>query len=63
MEFASYIILLALFYFAPTLMARSGRRGSVFVVNALLGWTILGWVLALFLAIRSRENVAKRVAE
>lgn len=58
-----YLILFLLFYFAPTLFAKSGRRGSVFVLNALLGWTILGWVLALFMAVRSRENVAKRAAE
>lgn len=51
-----YLILFLLFYFLPTLIARRGRRGSVFVVNVFLGWTFLFWVVALVMAVRSREN-------
>lgn len=51
-----YVIIFLIFYFIPTLFAKSGRRASVFVINALLGWTILGWVAALFMAVRSQEN-------
>lgn len=38
------------FYFLPTIVAASrGNRklGSIFVLNLLLGWTLLGWVAAL----------------
>ncbi len=51
-----YVVLFLLFYFIPTLFAKSGRRVSVFVINLFLGWTILGWVFALFMAVRSQEN-------
>lgn len=51
-----YLIVILLFYFLPTILAASGRRGSVFVVNLFFGWTLIGWVVALFLAVRTREN-------
>ena len=50
-----YLIVMLLFYFLPTMLATSGRRGSVFVVNLFFGWTLIGWVVALFLAVRTRE--------
>lgn len=45
-------VLLALlaFYFLPTIIASSRRHlngTAIFVLNLLLGWTLLGWVLAL----------------
>lgn len=50
-------IILALFfawYFIPTFVAR-GRHtvnlGAVFVVNVFLGWTVLGWVVAIAMAV------------
>jgi hypothetical protein len=48
-------------YFLPALIA--GRRnhhnqGAIFVVNAFLGWTFLGWVVALAMA--SGETRATR---
>lgn len=49
------LILILALYFLPTIMAATGRRGSVFVLNLFLGWTLLGWVAALFMALRSRE--------
>jgi uncharacterized membrane protein YqaE (UPF0057 family) len=49
------IIILAILalYFIPTICVRSGsgRRLSVFVLNLLLGWTLVGWVVALVLAL------------
>lgn len=51
-----YLIIFLVFYFIPTLFAMRGRRASVFVFNLLLGWTILGWALAFYLAVRSQEN-------
>ena len=42
------------FYFLPTIIARRRRHRSpeaVFVLNLLLGWTLLGWVGALVWAL------------
>lgn len=50
----AFVILIA--YFIPTAAAYTGRRGSVFIVNLFFGWTFIGWVIALFMAIRSRES-------
>jgi hypothetical protein len=38
------------FYFLPSINARERRHpnvGAIFVVNLFLGWTFLGWVVAL----------------
>lgn len=56
MEGFIYFVLFCACYFAPTWIAARGRRGSVFALNLFLGWTMLGWVLALVMAMRSREN-------
>lgn len=49
-------ILLIALYFAPSFEA--SRRnvkdmGSVFVINLFLGWTLVGWVVALAMAERT----------
>jgi hypothetical protein len=44
-------------YFAPTIVAAARKvpnQGSVLVVNTFLGWTLIGWVVALAMAARSR---------
>lgn len=61
MEGFIYFVLFCACYFAPTWIAARGLRGSVFVLNLFLGFTGIGWVAALYLAIRSRETV-KEVA-
>ena len=41
-------------YFAPAIIAFCNNHpsaGSVAVINLFLGWTLLGWVLALALAL------------
>lgn len=43
-------------YFAPTLVAigrRVTNQGSVFVIDLFLGWTVIGWVIALAMALRT----------
>lgn len=43
-------------YFAPTLLALDRdvpNKGSVAVINVFLGWTLIGWVVALAMAARS----------
>lgn len=46
-------------YFAPTLIAL-GRHAAdtekVLAVNALVGWTVLGWLAAMLLAVRSQPD-------
>ncbi|MGC1908320.1 MAG: superinfection immunity protein [Candidatus Dormiibacterota bacterium] len=39
-------------YFIPTFVAfdRHRRRAAVLAINLLLGWTLIGWVVALDLA-------------
>ncbi len=46
-------------YMAPWAVAavRDVRHWSVFWVNLLLGWTIVGWVWALVMALRSQRLV------
>jgi hypothetical protein len=58
---AGYAIVLLLMYFLPTILANKGRRMSVFVINFFFGWTILGWCIAMYMAVRSMED-AKRGA-
>jgi hypothetical protein len=58
--FAEIIALIAA-YWAPTITALTRRvpnRGSVVVVNLFLGWTVVGWVVALAMACRSKPTVA-----
>ncbi|WP_234313892.1 superinfection immunity protein [Streptomyces sp. NBRC 109706] len=46
-------------YFVPTIIAfaRGVRNaGSVLVVNLFLGWTLVGWVVALAMAARSTDR-------
>jgi hypothetical protein len=47
------------FYFVPTIVAWARRvpgKGSVTVVNVFLGWTVIGWIVALAMACRSRPQ-------
>ncbi|MBI3453824.1 MAG: superinfection immunity protein [Rhodospirillales bacterium] len=50
MELAFLLALLAVIYFVPTVVA-AGRAHhqtlAIFMLNLFLGWTFLGWVLAL----------------
>lgn len=44
------LILAAAVYFLPWLVAWSKRHpntGAIFALNLLLGWTLLGWIIAL----------------
>jgi hypothetical protein len=44
-------------YFIPAAVAwlrHVPNRGSVTVVNVFLGWTVIGWIVALAMACRSR---------
>lgn len=48
-------------YWVPTIVALSRRPkppnlGSIVVLNLFLGWSIIGWVIALMMAVRSRPQ-------
>lgn len=44
MTFIALIVL----YFIPTIAAHKHRQSSaIFILNLLLGWTVIGWILAL----------------
>lgn len=45
-----YLILFTLIYFIPSIVANGNNKkneGAIIVFNILLGWTILGWIIAL----------------
>lgn len=49
-------------YWIPTIVALLRdvpNKGSVIVINLFLGWTIIGWVVALAMAARSRPAPAQ----
>lgn len=53
------VFILIGFYFLPTTVAVSRKvsdQGSVAVINFFLGWTLVGWVVALAMACRSRTH-------
>ncbi|MGB8390952.1 superinfection immunity protein [Mycobacterium sp.] len=49
----------AILYFIPTIVATTRKvrnAGSVFVVNLFLGWTLIGWVIALAMSVRTVDR-------
>lgn len=56
---AIYVIVGIALYFLPTMVAVARHyrsTGSVVVINLLLGWTLIGWVVALALAFGSNQR-------
>jgi hypothetical protein len=59
-----HIIVLIGLYFVPTIVAvvrKVANQGSVAVINCLLGWTLIGWVVALAMACRTSSLVRESV--
>ncbi len=53
----AFLVVLAL-YFLPTIVAVARKvthQGSVVVINLFLGWTFIGWVVALAMACRTSQ--------
>lgn len=49
-------------YFLPTIIAVARKvtnQGSVLVINFFLGWTFVGWVVALAMACRTSDLSAR----
>ncbi|MEQ8405347.1 MAG: superinfection immunity protein [Oceanicaulis sp.] len=53
------LLISALTYFLPTViaLARSHHNGfAIFLTNLLLGWTLIGWVIALIWSVTASER-------
>jgi len=47
-------------YFLPSILGRKKRNaGTIFLINLLAGWSAVGWVIALILALRTEQPVAR----
>lgn len=52
------LVLVLVAYFLPSVVAHSRKApdiNTVVVLNLLLGWTVIGWCVALALAFRDRR--------
>ncbi len=50
------IFIMAFFYFLPSFVGYQKRNfGAILVLNLLLGWTFIGWVIALVWAM-TKDN-------
>ncbi|HKT46640.1 MAG TPA: superinfection immunity protein [Candidatus Acidoferrales bacterium] len=55
------LLFLFLLYFLPTILARHKADAfGIFLVNLFLGWTVIGWVVALIWACASDDVVRVR---
>lgn len=59
MEIVLFLLILAL-YFLPTIIAvlnkHCGNKIGIFCLNLLLGWSIIGWIIALVMACGNTNN-------
>lgn len=59
------LVLLALLHFLPTIiaLARSHHNGfAIFLTNLLLGWTVIGWFVALIWSVTASERRVRTTA-
>jgi len=58
--FAILIAILSLFYFLPFAVAFNRKRantGAIFALNIFLGWSLIGWVVALVWALKEEQVI------
>jgi hypothetical protein len=56
MEFLIYVLAIGL-YFLPTIIAyNKSFIMQVFLLNLLLGWTVIGWVIAIIWAVKEEKK-------
>ncbi len=56
------VVLVVALYLLPSLIATSRQKrnaGAIFLLNLLLGWTVLGWVIALVWSALHEEKRAE----
>lgn len=67
-DYPGLIVVLALMaacvvYFLPTIVAKTSHHPqttAIYVLNALLGWTLIGWVIALVWAFIVQPKESRR---
>lgn len=60
------LLILVVGYFLPTLIAQHRKRdglGMIFLLNLLLGWTVIGWIVMLVVAFTGESGAAKAARE
>jgi hypothetical protein len=58
----TFLILSAILYFLPTILARHNTDFmGIFLVNLLFGWTVIGWMIALVWACSTERDVPVRL--
>jgi hypothetical protein len=58
----TFLILTAILYFLPTILARhKADFMGIFLVNLLFGWTVIGWIIALVWACSVERYVHVRL--
>ena len=58
--FAVLITILSFFYFLPFAIAFNKQRantGAIFALNLFLGWSLIGWVVALIWALKEERTI------
>ena len=58
--FAVLITILSIFYFLPFAIAFYKKRintGAIFALNLFLGWSLIGWVIALVWALKDERTL------
>lgn len=51
------MLLVTLLYFLPTILGRKKNNfNSILILNILLGWTLIGWIVALVWSVSKDEN-------
>jgi hypothetical protein len=56
--FSILLTLISLFYFLPFAIAFNKKRansGAIFALNLFLGWSLIGWVVALVWAMKDEQ--------
>ena len=53
------LLIIIIPYFIPTFVAygrKKSNTGAIFALNYFLGWSLIGWVVALIWALSNKEN-------
>jgi hypothetical protein len=60
MEGIPTLVVLLVLYFLPAIVAARGNhwnKWAIFVLNLLLGWTLIGWVMAMVWAVKKEARL------